>query len=102
LCNERIYAPQHGRGYRPNLDRVSSDWPLLCVDFRDPSYAFDQQAFARWLDEMNERYELAGKETIPMPRYDKRDRNLLFMNYVDVYKFVPNEEARHEVARRKE
>ncbi len=102
LCNERIYAPQHGAGYRPSLDRVSGDWPLWCVDYRDPSYTFDQQSFERWLDEMTAHYDLAGKETIPMPRYDKRERNLIVMNYVDVYKFVPRDAAQHEVARRRE
>lgn len=99
LCNERIYAPQHGPGFEPQLDRVSREWPLQCVEYRDPSYAFDQQAFQHWLDDMTARYDLAGKEVIPMPRYDKRERNLIAMNYVEVYKFVPKESAERDVAR---
>jgi hypothetical protein len=99
LCNERIYAPQHGQGFEPRLDRVSREWPLQCVEYRDPSYAFDQQAFRRWLDDMTAQYDLAGKEVIPMPRYDKRERNLIAMNYVEVYKFVPKGSAEQNVAR---
>jgi len=99
LCNERIYAPQHGQGYQPSLERVSREWPLQCVEYRDPSYDFDQQAFQRWLLGMTARYDLAGKEIIPMPRYDKRERKLIAMNYVEVYKFVPKGSAEQDVAR---
>jgi hypothetical protein len=89
LCNQRIYSPRHARGDAPRLDQVSANWPLRCVQFRAIDYDFDEAAYERWIDQMSARYELVGREALPFPVLDKRDRKLLTTDQVYVLKFVP-------------
>ena len=38
---------------------------------------------------MTSRYELVGQERYPCTFFDKRERQLRALDYVEVYKFVP-------------
>ena len=89
LCNQRIYSPRHARGEAPQWDRISAEWPLRCVQFRSPQIESDEEGTARWLAEMQKTYRLVSKDTYPMPFYNKRETELKFTDYIDVYKFVP-------------
>jgi hypothetical protein len=100
LCNQRIYSPRHIRGEPPDWERISADWPLRCVQFRSPSIQDGKEATAAWLAKMESQYELLGKETYPFPFYDKRDRELKFTDYIDVYKFVPRAGGAERTARK--
>jgi len=89
LCNQRIYSPRHARGEAPRFDRVSDEWPLRCVEFKAEVYRYDQAAFERWLAAMQSRWDLVARDTFPFPCYDQRGRNVLCVDAVEVYKFVP-------------
>lgn len=89
LCNQRIYSPRHARGEPWQEDRISAEWPLRCVQFRSPQIEPDEAATARWLAEMQQKYRLVSRDTYPLPFYNKRETELRFTDYIDVYKFVP-------------
>ncbi|HUY36237.1 MAG TPA: glycosyltransferase family 39 protein [Pirellulales bacterium] len=93
LCNQRIYSPRHARGEPPRFDRVSEQWPLRCVEFKAEVYRYDQAAFERWLAAMQSRWDLVARDTLPFPCYDQRGRNVLCVDAVEVYKFVPKRAA---------
>ncbi len=93
LCNQRIYSPRHARGEPPRFDRVSDQWPLRCVEFKAEVYRYDHAAFERWLADMQSRWDLVARDTFPFPCYDQRGRNLLCVDAVEVYKFVPKHGA---------
>jgi hypothetical protein len=38
---------------------------------------------------MQQRYDLIARDTYPFPCFDQRGRNLLCLDQVDVFKFVP-------------
>ena len=92
LCNQRIYSPRHARREPLRLDRVSEKHPLRCVQFKAEVYKYDQAAFDRWLQSMETRYDLVSRDTYPFPCFDQRGRNLLCLDEVDVFKFVPKRE----------
>ncbi len=89
ICNKRIYSPVEAWAKPPNWDRISAHWPLRCVVYRVPRLEFDEQALARWLKDMQSRYKLLSRETYPVPRYDRRQKRLVTVDYLDIYKFVP-------------
>jgi hypothetical protein len=93
LCNQRIYSPRHARREPPHLDRVSAEWPLRCVEFRAEVYQYDDAAFERWLAAMQARWDLVARDTFPFPCYDQKGRNVLCVDAVEVYKFVPKRAA---------
>jgi hypothetical protein len=94
LCNQRIYSPRHSKGLEPQWDRISADWPLRCVQYRSPRFPSEgDKTAAAWLETMSEKYQLVGKETYPFPFYDKRETELKFTDYIDVYKFVPKDKT---------
>jgi hypothetical protein len=94
LCNQRIYSPRHAKGLEPQWDRIAADWPLRCVQYRSPRFPSDgDKTAAAWLETMSEKYQLVGKETYPFPFYDKRETELKFTDYIDVYKFVPKDKS---------
>jgi len=83
-CNRAIYGPE---GDPPDLTRVSRERPLRCVYFRSWTFHYDEAALGRWLEQMESRYRLAGRETHRFPISwlqldDCFDR-------VEVYEFVP-------------
>ncbi len=89
LCNQRIYSPRHAAGRPPNWPRISAQWPLRCIQFRAGAWPFDQAALDRWLAQMQEQFQLVSRDSFPLPRFDKRGKTLLTIDYIDVFKFVP-------------
>lgn len=89
LCNQRIYSPRHARGEAPHWDQISVQHPLRCVQYYASEAPYDDAAAAAWLTEMTSRYDLIGRERYPCPVFDKRERELRALDYVEVYKFVP-------------
>lgn len=89
VCNKRIYSSADAWVKPPDWERISDDWPLRCVVYRVPHLEFDEQALARWLKDMQSRYKLLGRESYPFPRYDRRQKRLVTVDYIDIYKFVP-------------
>ncbi|HVX64473.1 MAG TPA: hypothetical protein VHC19_27870 [Pirellulales bacterium] len=89
LCNQKIYSPRHARHEPLHLDKVSQQHPLRCVQFKAQVYKYDQAAFERWLNSMQQRYDLVARDSYPFPCFDQRGRNLLCLDQVDVFKFVP-------------
>ena len=89
LCNQRIYSPRHARGRPPQWNRVSADWPLRCVLFRSSTLEHDHQALDRWLESMQTRYKLIAHDKYPFPVYDKWEKDLRTVDYIEVFKFVP-------------
>jgi hypothetical protein len=83
-CNRAIYGPE---GTPPDLTRVSLERPLRCVHFRSWAFRYDEAALGRWLEEMQSRYRLAGREThrFPISWLQLDDR----FDRVEVYEFVP-------------
>lgn len=101
LCNQQIYSPRHARGGAPDLDRVSDDWPLRCVEFRAQVHPYDAAAHDAWLEKMRERYDLVSQDTYPFPCYDQRGRKLLCLDAIEVYKFVPRGSQARRAAKSK-
>ncbi|MCG8683561.1 MAG: hypothetical protein MI892_01695, partial [Desulfobacterales bacterium] len=96
LCNKHIYSPQkmvrHGR---PDYAPLRDGGILRCVLYKDLGKEdFQQEAFDRWLATMQEKYEYIGKDVFPLPRHDKRNRRIVTIDYIEMYKFVlPEEDA---------
>jgi hypothetical protein len=101
LCNQRIYSRRHAAGMPPDWSRISAEWPLRCVQFRAGTWPFDQTAFENWLAQMQEQYQLVARDTYPLPRFDKRERRLLTIDYIDMFKFVPRRNASAGITRRR-
>jgi len=93
LCNQQIYSPRHARGEPPRWDRVSAERPLRCVEFRSPLFEYDQAARDRWLAEMQRRYTLVNRSRYPFACYDKWETTIRAKDFVEVYTFVPKQQA---------
>jgi hypothetical protein len=90
LANQRLYSARHREGRPPAWQRISGDWPLQVVEFRDASHAYDSAAQQRWLREMQASYLLRSEQALPLARRDKRER-LLKIDEVHLYTFVPRD-----------
>ena len=92
VCNQHIYSRRPHVPYPRDVDDAR---PLRCVQYRvgDKQFSFDRPAFQRWLAEMQKSFVLDSFETFSIPRYDKRDRALVTVDYIDVLKFVPHASA---------
>jgi Dolichyl-phosphate-mannose-protein mannosyltransferase len=63
LSNQRIYSPRHrGPGKQPDWDAISAERPLVCVVYWVGDLKRDDAAFARWMEEVGARFELADQE----------------------------------------
>jgi len=93
LCNERIYSPRHARGQIHDLNRVSRQRPLACVQYWSSLAPYDQAAFSRWLDEMKQHYDLIATQRLPMLQDNDNDRIHEPPDHVEVYEFVPRGES---------
>ncbi|MBI2805140.1 MAG: glycosyltransferase family 39 protein [Planctomycetes bacterium] len=93
-CNCRIYSPRQARHQAPDWQRVSAAQPLLCLEYRAAWLTYDNAAQKRWLEEMKEKYELLGLDRYPVTRYNARDRSLVCVDHIQVYKFGPRSMAR--------
>jgi len=91
LCNLHIYSPRHERGEPPQLDEVESGQPLRCVVYRAGGLEFDEAGLDEWLAAMRADFKLVGQDRFPFPRYDKREKTLLCVDYLDSYSFVPRQ-----------
>jgi len=94
FCNQRIYSPRHARGEPPRWDLVSAECPLCCAVYRSPQEerrapAADPQALRHWLDGMQARYELVARDRYVFPIYDKWDRTAKMVDYIEIFKFIP-------------
>jgi len=92
LCNQKIYSPRHRAGRPPNLASISAEHPLRCVMFRSSQQPFDQHGFDSWLATMQSRYALVAHEQYPLGVFHK-DRDFQGMTYVELYEFVPHQDA---------
>jgi 4-amino-4-deoxy-L-arabinose transferase-like glycosyltransferase len=93
-CNQRIYSPRHARGEQPQLDLVSKNHPLRCVRFHPAGNRdADEAAFRDWLTKMQRSFQLVAQEAYPMT-FLRRERELLYVDQVEVYEFVPKDETR--------
>jgi hypothetical protein len=94
FCNQRICSPRHARGEPPRWDRVSAECPLRCAVYRSAEEerlapAADPHALEHWLERMQARYELVARDRYPFPIYDKWDRTVKTVDYIEVFKFIP-------------
>jgi hypothetical protein len=84
LCNRAIYASEATAELPPDGSR-----PARCVVYRDPRFAFDRAARDAWLEDMQRRNELVATETFPFARFGKNERDLVTVDYLDIYTFRP-------------
>ncbi len=88
LCNQRIYSPRHAERRPPDLNRVSISRPLCCVEFRSSRFEYDEASQREWLAEMESEYKFVSQDEYRFPiRY--RGRELLGVEFIEVYEFVP-------------
>ncbi len=87
-CNRQIYSPRHAQGQPPDWTKVSAEWPLRCVLYRTPDFAFDEAAFDQWFDVMSLQYQLTDHARYRFGRYEGK-RQLLSEYSVEVFEFVP-------------
>jgi hypothetical protein len=87
LCNQRIYSPRHARREPPQWQRISADWPLICVRYHSWQYPDNTAAVTRWLDEIQRTYTIVGREYYPQ-RHTPNDA-FETAGVVEVYRCVP-------------
>ena len=90
LCNKYIYDRPDDifRTPRPGSVPQIDKKVLSCVLYRDPKKLdFDEQAFGKWLSDMKTKYKFISHEQYPVPRNDKKERKLINLNYIDIYRF---------------
>lgn len=103
LANRAIYAPasvleQSQDVHRAAEQPLPADRPLRCLVYRDPRFAFDEAALQEWLAQMQQHFELVGRDTFPFPRYNKRERQCVHVDTLEVFKFVPRAGAHASLA----
>ena len=92
FCNQRIYSRRHARqpaaATRSGLRRR----PLRCARFR-PSSATDRDEaqFQQWLQSMESKYRLVARERYPLTFF-VHERELKYVDQVEMYEFVPIQE----------
>jgi hypothetical protein len=98
LCNRAIYSPTERA---EDVTPISQDAarPLRCVIYRDPRFDFNEAARDGWLDEMRQTHELASVESFPFTRFGKNERDLVTIDYLDLYTFKPQPAQTAAVAR---
>jgi len=98
VCNQRIYSPRLARHTAAQLDRVTAEHPLRCVEYRPMGYARNAAAADAWLAEMSAHYTLVSQELYPISHFGKRERDLVNLGHVAVYEFVPRDAPRTAAA----
>jgi 4-amino-4-deoxy-L-arabinose transferase-like glycosyltransferase len=97
LVNKYVYGPERINS-QPRPEGISrpAGRVLRCVLYRDPTKDFDQAAFEGWLTSMKAEHPYLGRDVYPFPRMDRRDRRIVTIDYVEIYKFeLPSEESGH-------
>jgi len=89
LCNKYIYTPKHlVRDPRPAYAPAPAQRYLRCVLYRDLGKGdFQQEAFERWLTDMKQKYKYVDMDRFPLPRHDKRNRRIVTIDYIEIYRF---------------
>jgi hypothetical protein len=89
LANKYIYG-SHPTVSSPRPAHIPqlSQRVLRCVLYRDPVHDFDQPAFDRWLDRMKKEHPYLGRDVYPSVRMDKRERRIVTIDYLEIYKFA--------------
>ncbi len=88
LANKYIYGSAPiPKGLHPDGSVRPSEAVLRCVLYRDPAKDFDEAAFDRWLAEMKATHPYLGRDVYPVVRMDSRDRRVVAIDYIEVYKF---------------
>jgi hypothetical protein len=90
LCNKYIYSPRKiVRETRPSYAPLPETRTLRCVLYRDLGKDdFRQAAFDQWLAEMKRKYDYLDMERYALPRHDKRNRRIVTIDYLEIYRFV--------------
>jgi hypothetical protein len=88
LTNKYIY----GSRPMPALPRPANVPPpaqkvLRCVLYKDSREDFDQAAFDRWLTQMKQTHPYLGRDVYPVVRMNKRERRIVTLDHIEVYKF---------------
>lgn len=91
LCNRAIYSPAE-RGAKA-VAIPGDPGPLRCLVYRDPRFDFDDAVRDRWLAEMRSGNELVAAETFPFTRFAKNERDLVTVDYLDLYTFRPKPQS---------
>lgn len=89
LVNQRMNSPRLRSGLAIDPTKVTRDHPLYVVEFRQGVQPYDDVAQRRWLEGMQQRYRLDGRQSFPMTRYDKRERKVIQKDHILLYRFVP-------------
>ena len=76
---------------------MSRTWPLRCVLYRESRFPFEEAKFTRWLTEMQEHYELVGRESVSLLRLRQDERTVMAIETIDSYKFVPRDPSSRAV-----
>jgi len=71
--------------------RISHDRPLRCVLYHESRFPLDEAKLGQWLAEMEQNYELLGRESVTLPRMRHDERTLVAVEVIDSYKFVPRD-----------
>ncbi len=90
LCNKYIYTPTRlVREPRPAYAPVPAQRYLRCVLYLDLGKGdFQQESFDRWLTGMKQQYEYVGVDKFALPRHDTRNKRLVTIDYLEIYRFV--------------
>jgi hypothetical protein len=87
LCNRAIYSPAAGQ--EPPTTIPGAARPVRCLVYRDPRFDFDAAARDGWLETMRTENDLVAAETFPFTRFGKNERDLVTVDYLDIYTFRP-------------
>jgi len=87
LCNRAIYSPAVRQAEPAAIPGGSR--PARCLVYRDPRFTFDAEARDRWLAGMRNANDLVAAETFPFTRFGKNERDLVTVDYLDIYTFRP-------------
>lgn len=88
LCNARICSPRLERGEPPQLDRVSAERPLRCVQYHSQRFPLDEKALAAWLAQMSRRWRLVDRRQYRVTHAAK-DGEVIDVSLVETWEFVP-------------
>ena len=95
LCDRRIYSPRSASGIACDLDRVSPQRPLACVQYWSHLAPYDPAVFARWLDVMKQRYDLVATTRYPLLQDNDNDREPEPADRIEVYEFALKDTLRN-------
>ena len=85
-CFQRLYSAEHRTGFQPpKFDKVTSDHPLRCVVYTSSGMSLNRQEVNQWLDQMQQKWELAGREV----HHINPGTGPVYEQQYEIYDFVP-------------